>query len=189
MRERIRPYAEAVLATVRDVKELTQAYSLLSNISLVLGTEPRLGRSMDDPTIVSSVKSGFVLGVLSASAETLECKGPLAEKLANLLALMAERRIFSRLPELVAILQNALDEAEGRLRVKVETPVILSAESRKKIEGKIGARFLCREIVVEETLKPRLLGGCRIFVKGFCLDASLDGKLRRMKESVTGGKG
>jgi F0F1-type ATP synthase delta subunit len=110
-----------------------------------------------------------------------------AEWALRFLSLLVRKNRFRHIDTLAAEIEKRLDGQKGILEVRAETAAPLDAALaeflKKRIQEKTGAagiRLSSRE-------RPELLGGCRLWIGGLCVDASLKGQLAKMAEDLTHG--
>jgi F-type H+-transporting ATPase subunit delta len=99
------------------------------------------------------------------------------------LYLLLEHRLLDLLPEISQIFARMRLESFGILKAVVETTHSLTSASKEQL---ITALTFAtgREIILEEKLNSNLIGGVRVHVGDRILDASIVGRLNRLKEKI-----
>ncbi|MDR2630117.1 MAG: F0F1 ATP synthase subunit delta [Spirochaetaceae bacterium] len=85
---------------------------------------------------------------------------------------------------LIQGIEKVLDQREGILPAAVEAAFPLDAEFQHTLRELLKQRTGAREIRLTVTEVPELLGGCRLRMGGFSLDASLRGQIQKMAAEI-----
>lgn len=104
----------------------------------------------------------------------------------NLLRLLVRKGRASLLPALVSAYFEAWEEVGGPVHVVVRSAQPLSLEERAKLQARL-KEALGREVNLEEEVAPELLAGVELVIGGKRLDASLRGRLARLRQVLGGG--
>jgi F-type H+-transporting ATPase subunit delta len=104
----------------------------------------------------------------------------------DFVALVAGRNRIDHLGEIVDVYRGLVDDSLGRVRAQVRSAVPLSADERSQLGTRL-ERLLARQVVLEETVKPELLGGFVAQIGSLVVDGSLDGQLARIRERLARG--
>jgi len=94
--------------------------------------------------------------------------------LARFLAVLVQRRREALLDALPGLYDRLLREARGVLAARVQSAFPLTDDQRTRLAAALGA-VTGKTVQLEEDVRPRLLGGIRVFVG----DTVYDGTLRR----------
>ncbi len=81
--------------------------------------------------------------------------------------------------------ERLIDKKEGRVRGTIGVAAKLSESERKEIESAVKKLFHTKEIVLEEKMDETLIGGWRVRTDEYLIDASLKGRLDRLKTTLT----
>lgn len=100
----------------------------------------------------------------------------------RLTAALKARGAVRLLPEILAELPKAIDEAEAANRVTVETAHEIDAKTLAGIVTAVGADAATAD--VRHVIRPELIGGARVRKHGVTIDASVRGKLDRIKQAL-----
>lgn len=142
-----------------------------------LARDERAARAVDSP----AVPFGRRRGELEASLGTLVSPGA-----RNLALLLARRGRFAVLPEVSAEYDALVRESRGIVAATVTTPVPLSekelAQVRARVEQLAGA---AAELTA--ATDPALLGGLTIRIGDRLIDASVAGRLARLRGELVQG--
>ena len=131
-------------------------------------------RQLEKTLRESAVASGF----------SGESGGTAAEYAIRFISLLVEKKFFKHIDSVVQRIEKQLDEQKGILDVTAESAAPLDggleAELRRLITQKTGAAG----IKMKTRLAPELLGGYRLRIGGFYVDASLKGQLEQMTAAL-----
>ena len=100
------------------------------------------------------------------------------------ITLVVEKDQFGNIDVILRHIEECLDARRGALTVTVESasPVddVLKEELRRQIMKRLGAT----EVTMKVQVIPQLLGGYRLRLGGFYVDASLKGQIQSMKADL-----
>jgi F0F1-type ATP synthase delta subunit len=96
---------------------------------------------------------------------------------------LTARGMARLLPQILAALPAAADEAEAPNRVTIEVPRKLAALDLEQVVRAAGANPETAD--VRQTVRPELIGGARIKKHGVTIDASVKGKLERISKALS----
>lgn len=174
-----KPYARALhdLATERNQTDAI-ARELEAVAELVAG-EPQLHAFFARPWVSASAKQAVAVEL----ATRLELS-PLAR---DVVALVARQGRADHLQAIAAAYRDLVDEDRGRVRARVRTAVPLTPSEREQLQQRLGRALDGKQVLLEEVVDDRLLGGFITEVDSFIVDGSLDGQLARLKERLARG--
>ena len=113
-----------------------------------------------------------------------------AEYSIRFICLLVEKNCFRHIDSVLQKIEQRLDEQKGTLTVIAESAVPMDSVTQEELRRQIAARVGTAEIKMKTRLVPELLGGYRLRIGGFCIDASLKGQLKKMtadlEEAVLG---
>ena len=98
--------------------------------------------------------------------------------------LLRKKRLLSKAPQLLALLEARNLAAEGKIRVDVVSRTPLSASMLKEIRDYVHAKFK-KEPELHETTGPTILGGFKIIVEDTVLDATVNRQLKNLSKHLT----
>ncbi len=168
-------YAQALLAAAREAhaeKEIAQDLVFLGEI---LKAVPEFLVFLAHPSVDQSAKEELL-------REVGERVHPYTF---NLLKLLVRRGRAGILPKLASAYFAALEKAGGPVHVVVRTAWPLSPEAQEKLRARL-QEALGREVALEEEVAPELLAGAELVISGRRLDASLRGRLQRLRRALGG---
>ncbi len=102
------------------------------------------------------------------------------------LSLLLERDRLVQLPGIVSRYRRLLDEAKGRVEVRVVSASALEATVVDRLREKLRV-ISGKDIVLQEGTDPSLLGGLLIELEGKVYDGSVRTQLEKMKQRIMRG--
>ena len=167
-------YAKALfdLAQEEDKIEL-----FLSSINAVVDTmhEQRdFLKIMNSPSIEKKDKLDIVNNVYSSLDDTF----------VNFIKVLVENQRFSLLPNILDEYNKLYHNYHNILNVEVISSESLSDVQMKQVYKRLETRYPGKELKIENTVNPKILGGLQIICNGESLDLSLKGQLLKLKESL-----
>lgn len=145
-------------------------------VAELLAVLPSVATTLHNPRLTPAQRTALATALAAAvQAPTL---------LANTLQVLAANRRLALLPDVLTHLQSLLDAAQGTSRVRVESATELTEAQRVKLATLLTTLAGTKQVVLQDTVQPRLLGGFRAFVNGQVWDASVQGGLARLQSSL-----
>ena len=102
----------------------------------------------------------------------------------NFVGLLADNQRLQALPEIAALFEQRKREAEQILQVRVRTATPIDAAETAKLKDALKRRF-GRDIELEQTLDPAVLGGAIIDAGDVVIDGSVRGRLHQLEAALT----
>lgn len=168
-------YARALFEAARDAGELESVRDQLADIAASIEQVPELRAVLDNPELDPEVKAAVLVDVAGVDAHDI---------VRNFVRLLAEKGRAGELPE-IAREYAALVAAEQRvLSVELTTAYKLSdpeaADIVQRIEQASG-----RPVEATRKVDPDLIGGIVLRAGSMRLDASVRGRLQRLRQELT----
>ena len=113
----------------------------------------------------------------------LENGEPADSSFASFVSLLAENQRLHALPEIAALFEQRKREAEQVLQVRVRTAAPIDAAETAKLKDALKRRF-GRDIELEQTLDPAVLGGAIIDAGDVVIDGSVRGRLHQLEAAL-----
>ena len=121
--------------------------------------------------------------ILREGASTAGCAAE-AEYAIRFITMLVEKNSFGNINTVLQRIEKILDERKGILNVTAESAFppdeALKEELRRQIAGRTGAA----EIKMNWRLVPELLGGYRLRIGAFYVDASLKGQVEKLSADL-----
>jgi len=170
-----RRYAAALYEAALDKGELEGVRGGLQDVVTSIQEVPELGAVLRNPQLDSRAKVGVVTD-LTASANEL---------VRNTLLLLVEKGRIGEVEDVVKEFEALVAKAERRLGLELTTAVELSDDEAdrlvKSISGTLG-----RPIDAQRSVDPSLIGGVVLQVGSLRLDASVRGRLDKLRRELAG---
>ena len=170
-----RRYAEAAFALAREEDALDGWGRDLETAASLLGI-PEVSRFIDNPAAPFGERRSVVERLLGGDR--------VRTQVVNLVQLLARRGRISILPAVSAEYRRLLNGERGILEARVTSPTPLGeadlAALREKVEAMTGAA-----VELTTALDPTLIGGLTVRVGDTLIDASVRGRLERLRERLT----
>lgn len=165
-----RPYARAAFALARDNGALapwSQALAFAARVA----ADPRVASLLGNPRLTD------------ADAVALLAPEGADDAFGRFLALLADNRRLSLLPEIAGLFDELRFEAERVVKATVTSATALPAAELETIRAALRRRF-GREVEVETAVDESLIGGAVIDAGDVVIDGSLKGKLGRLQSAL-----
>jgi F-type H+-transporting ATPase subunit delta len=166
-----RPYARAAFALARDAGSLP-AWSDALGFAARVAADPRVAGLLGNPHLTDS------------DAMTLLSPDGAEATFGRFLALLAENRRLTLLPEISGLYDQLRFEAERVVKARVTSAVELPSAELETIKAALAKRF-GRTVEIETALDASLIGGAVIDAGDVVIDGSLKGKLGRLEAALT----
>ena len=165
-----RPYARAAFAIARDGGRFAQW-------SDALGFAARIAADSQVASLLANPR------LTAGDAITLLSVDGTEPAFADFLALLAENRRMTLLPEIAGLYEQLRADAEKVVRARVTSATTLPAGELDTITAALRKRF-GREVHVETAIDESLIGGALIDTGEMVIDGSLRGKLQRLQAAL-----
>ena len=168
-----RIYAEALFAAAKEKGSLPTVREQLADFAAAEAEVPELRAVLRNPQLDPRAKAG-VLQDLLGEADPL---------LRNFLLLLAEKGRIGELEEIAVEFERLMAREERRLDVELTTATLLSDEEADEIAAQI-ARASGRKVDMTRKTDPELIGGIVLQAGSLRLDASVRGRLERLRHEL-----
>jgi F-type H+-transporting ATPase subunit delta len=162
-----RPYAEALARLARESNAWDSWSGALSALSAI-ATDPQLADYAANPSVPAEKVAELMASV---AGDKLSAEGR------NLLAVLAENKRFSMLPEIARLFEEMKTAQEGIVDARVATAYELAADQLAAIVAKLELK-LGKKVTASQTVDSELIGGVVIQVGDEVLDASVRGRIK-----------
>jgi len=173
-----RRYAEAAFQLAQRDDAL-DAWEAGLSLAARIVADPRVAAAVDNPARPYRDRLA-TLGKL--------LKGRVPEGLIKLAGLLAQRGRIDRLPAVEAEYRRLLDRERGVVEARVTSAAALTADETKAVQAWV-ARTTGKTVNLAATVDESLIGGLTVRVGDTLLDASVRGRLERLRtELLTGAR-
>jgi F-type H+-transporting ATPase subunit delta len=153
---------------------LDQVREELEDVVAALDSVPELAALLENPEIESRVKAGVIDEVLGGADELVR----------NFIRLVVEKGRAGELREIAAEFETLVAEQHRILDVELTTATALSEQEFGRILGQIEASS-GRKVQATRSVDPDLIGGIVLQAGSMRLDASVRGRLERLRHQLS----
>jgi len=168
-----RIYASALFSAAKDGSRLTEVHEELADFVAATRDVPELRALLENPEIDHRTKQA-ALGELLAGGE---------EIVRNFLLLLIEKGRAAQLEEITREFEALVAAEEKRLAVELTTAYELSDADAKQIVAQIEKQS-GRHVEATRSVDPDLIGGFVLRAGSMLVDASVRGRLERLRQDL-----
>jgi F-type H+-transporting ATPase subunit delta len=169
-----RVYAEALLAAAGENGRLAEVREDLAEFAAAVESSEELRSFLRNPQIEPHVKRDALAALLADADELVR----------NFLLLLAEKGRIAEIEEIHSEFERLIAQEARVLELELTTAVELSDEEAaqlvRRIEGAAG-----RRVEATRRVNPDILGGIVVQAGSRRLDASVRGRLNRLRQELT----
>lgn len=167
-------YANALLELAVETNSIESTEEELTQIVEVFSS---------DDTVRHFFLSPVVDPIQKEKAAYKAIHGRASDIVANFISLVVRKNRFLFLPDIVESFRAGVDQLKNRSSLRILSKEALLPEQKEKIIKSLSASFK-RELRVSETLDSHLIGGFRLYVDDYLIDASIRYKLDGIEEAL-----
>jgi F-type H+-transporting ATPase subunit delta len=167
-------YLEAAMHSAERASVRDELGRQLAMLQAAIETTPDVRRLLGHPAMGLERKLQALEDLLAE---------PPVEPLRKLIAVLIDNDRLEVLEVADEVYQQLVDEAEGVLRAFVITPAPLEDEQSRRLAAALSG-WLNEDVVIDAEVDPDLIGGIVVRVGDRVLDASLRGRLERIRERM-----
>ena len=168
-----RIYASALFEAAQEQDRLAAVREELADFLAAADSVPELGSLLQNPEVDSETKAAVIRDLLAEADELVR----------NFLLLVVEKGRAAELPEISREFDQLVARAEGRLEVELTTAVELTDDEASDILRQIESAS-GRRIEATRGVDPDLIGGFILQAGTFRVDASVRGRLDRLRHQL-----
>lgn len=162
-------YANSLIEADNNYEQILNDLRTVQNIT---SQSKDFNEVMLNPTISVSTKNEIIDEIF---------KNQINEKVINFLKILADKKRFSELNEIISAYSEKVDEINNIKRVEVISVVELSEEQKRQTVEKLQNR-LQKNVVVQWTKNADIIGGLVIKIDDDIIDSSLKNKLEKLSK-------
>ena len=170
-----RMYARALYAAAKDKNRLEAVREELGDFVEAQRQVPELRDLLRNPQLDQRVKASVLEELLGGEEELVR----------NFLLLLAEKNRAGEADEIAREFEQLVAQAEGILDVQVTTAVELSDQEARDVIEQIESAS-GRKVEASHSVDPDLIGGIVLQAGSRRLDASIRGRLDRLRREMKG---
>jgi F-type H+-transporting ATPase subunit delta len=168
-----RLYARALFEAAEEAGRIEAVHGDLGEFADAVESSPELAAFLANPQVDTAAKIS-VLGELSDGADDL---------VHNFLRLIAGKGRAGQIPGIRAEFQALVDRAQGRVAVEFTTAFELSDDEAASIVSQI-EQSSGRKVEATRKVDPELVGGMILQAGSLRVDASVRGRLQRLRHEL-----
>lgn len=130
---------------------------------------------------MTSIRNNEIARAIYLSTEG-KTGSSLAKSLSDVVNFLYRKRLLSKSKEILEILRKIINQEEGILIAKVISFKKLQEETKKDLTHLLKKRYSAKEVIFEEKLDEKLLGGMRIEVNNEVIDLTIKNKIWQLQE-------
>jgi len=169
-------YAQALFELAEQVGESDTIQREFLETTELVAKHPEISNLLMNTTIAREEKEDFVEKVLPAKTSHL---------LVNFIKVLIRKKHFQDLGLIAEKFQDFYEKKKGVQRVQVESPIQLDEFLRNRLRQVLEKRMK-REIILETSVNPEILGGLILDFEGTQIDASYRTVLKELKQTLRG---
>ena len=168
-----RVYAHALFEAALERDKLGPVREQLASVVAAEGEVPELRELLRNPQLDPRARAAALEDVLAGSEELLR----------NILLVLVDKGRADQLEEIGREFERLIAEHEGIVHAELTTAVELSDEEARKLLGQI-EQASGRKVEASRAVDPGLIGGIVLQVGSHRLDASVRGRLDRLRREL-----
>ncbi len=173
-----RPYAEALMQSVRDSKDEGLADRMLPVLESLgeIASNPVAKDIIDDPSLTKDQVFDSLRGLLPAD---------IPQEANNLLRLLAENGRLEVASEISRQFKELLHKERSEAEVVIETAFPIEQEQLDSLLEALGKRFPGLKLLPQIVVDNSLIGGVKVKVGDKVLDGTVKARLAEMHAALT----
>ena len=109
----------------------------------------------------------------------------LSNTLKDVVDFLHRKRLLNKSKDVLFKLNKIINKEKGILIVKVSSAQKLHGHEKEDLQHLLKKRYHAHEVILEEHIDERLLGGIRVEVGDEVIDLSLKNKINKLQEHLT----
>jgi F-type H+-transporting ATPase subunit delta len=169
-----RTYARSLFEAASERNKLDQVHEDLTDFAATVEQVPELQALLENPELDRREKASLLDQLV----------GDVDELVRNFLQILVEKGRIGEVAEISREFEALVADAQGILDVDVTTAVELSEQEFNDLVDRIG-KASGRQVRASRAVDPDLVGGLVLQVGSRRLDASIRGRLNRLRQELT----
>lgn len=101
---------------------------------------------------------------------------------------LGRKRLLPKAPDILLRLNNIINNYEGRITARVSSGTEMNETTKKEIIQILTRRYSVKEVILNEIIDEKLLGGFKVEVGDEVIDLTLKKKIEKLQEHLTSNK-
>ena len=102
----------------------------------------------------------------------------------NVIQFLFKKRLLTKSDDLLRKLEKVMNREENKILVKVSSTKKITEKIKKEVTELLKKKYEAREVILEEVLDQKLLGGIKLEVNNEIIDLSLRNKINKLQEHL-----
>lgn len=170
-----RPYAKAIFEAAKSAEEAQKVHRDLARFDEARRSSEELVALLDNPAVTAEARGEIV--------EKIATRLVLSEMSRRVLAILVQNYRINDVGAIAEALRAMINESLNVAVARVRSAHTLSDEEIKRLQGALEKK-LGRKVEVELTTDPSILGGFVAQVGSEIYDASVLGRIEKLREAV-----
>ncbi len=170
-----RPYAKAVFEQAQEEGDMEVWSALLKMLDRIVH-DPQMRQVLNSPKISHKQLLDLVSSV---------CGGKLSASATNFIRILIKSNRLGFAGQISELFEQKRAQAEGRIDINVTSAFELDSEQSKRISEAMGKRT-GRKVNISSVIDKSLIGGVIIRAGDSVIDASIRGRLNRLRTDLIG---
>ncbi len=175
MNKAAKRYAKALFELAENQNKLDLVYSDLKMIYQTIESSDELKTLLTNPILTKNKKVQIVQKIFNGKMDDLTAK---------LIHLLGEKDRLDLLPSIYKSFDSLYNQKKGIVHAIITTPVEMNKQLEKEIYKKIQSLTGSKKIQLKKNIDPSLLGGFVLQIDDLKYDASILGKLAKIKSKL-----
>jgi F-type H+-transporting ATPase subunit delta len=167
-------YSQSLFEAAIDEDKLDLTFEELAGLKRVIEDNQAFFKVLEDPLIIWNEKLKTVNEVFCKSFDAIIC---------NFLKVLIEKDRINILSEILRDFEELYYDHKRLLKVQVTTAFELEEDYKERLIVKLKEVFK-QDVVIEVSTDPSIVGGLYIRAKDKIIDATVKGKLDKMKDNL-----
>ena len=171
-----RRYARALIEVAKERAGLDAVQAQLDALAQVVRESSELGALLKNPEYSRAERWAALQAVMNAL-------GAVETPLQNFIRLLVDRDRIAYLGDIARVFRDMADSLAGRVRGRVTAATPLPEDSMTAIKKGL-ERLTDRQVILEASVEPELLGGVMARVGSTVYDGSLRSRLEELRQEL-----
>jgi F-type H+-transporting ATPase subunit delta len=170
-------YAKALLRNI-ELGNIPQALSELVAVNDLMGASKEFKSLLVNPLFTSDERTGVI--------KQLTGRLKLSDYIVKFILHLTEVGVIKALPEIIRMATSLYLEKKKQAKAIVMTPLPITKDQESKLRASL-KKITDRELDIEYSIDPSLLGGVLVRIGSTMYDTSIKGQLRLLKDELIKG--
>ncbi|HYF83445.1 MAG TPA: ATP synthase F1 subunit delta [Clostridia bacterium] len=167
-------YSQSLFEAAMDQDKLNLTFEELDGLKRIIGDNQAFFKVLEYPFITLNEKIKIIDEVFSKSFDAIIC---------DFLKVLIEKDRVYILNEILRDFEELYYDHKRLLKVQVTTAFELEEDYKDRLINKLKEVFK-QDVVIETSIDPSIVGGLYIKAKDKIIDATVKGKLDKMKDNL-----